>query len=505
MLNAIIPYDSDAVGPSPGARYVAKYRRQADWHERLLLWKLRDSEWIIVTPHGDRYVEDLADYEARHWMTGRNGYPGAVAGNVVAFDLPLDINALTDLITEARRECITEQQDKGYDIAVSPNALSWNGESFVLPAAGGMVEGVRRRLRGKRLPPRATQLPLRDVGADQVPAADIGVLRDSLDAPPGFVWAIADVGGSGIYTFGCQVTLPSVTTVIGRRALATFGTDLTLFCELTPVSEYGSFVKDRWKILDGLMPKPGRSPQPVAEYGFEVGDDDQDIRTQWTRFDPPESTNRYKDWRTSVDESSQHTFQESGGWFRGTPQALEIARRMERSSGNPKRWLADFARDKNLGTRDRNYYELDCLCSIVTVAGTIDQLNLGGSLALEIAFRRISGLAEAMAGGAANINWQLANFVIGDADSTALLSSERRSEVARDAREHLELSNLRTRLATSVNNAGASDSGSNAAAAVDAGGLPVVAEIPTKGGGKGGRPRVKAKAKGRSTEGGDAS
>ena len=68
MLNAIIPYDGDAAGPSPGARYVAKYRRQADWHERVLLWKLKDSECIIVTPHGDRYVEDLADYEAQHWM-----------------------------------------------------------------------------------------------------------------------------------------------------------------------------------------------------------------------------------------------------------------------------------------------------------------------------------------------------------------------------------------------------------------------------------------------------
>ena len=66
MLNAIIPYDGDARGPSPGARYVAKYRRQADWHERVLLWKLRESEWIIVTPHGDRYVEDFADYEAKH-------------------------------------------------------------------------------------------------------------------------------------------------------------------------------------------------------------------------------------------------------------------------------------------------------------------------------------------------------------------------------------------------------------------------------------------------------
>jgi hypothetical protein len=134
----------------------------------------------------------------------------------------------------------------------------------------------------------------------------------------------------------------------------------------------------------------------------------------------------------------------------------------------------------------------------------VDQFNLGGSLALEIAFRRISGLAEAMAGGAANMNWQLANFVIGEADGTALLSSERRSEVARDARDHLELSNLRTRLATSVANAGALDAGSNAAAAVDAGGLPAVGEMPTKGGGRGGRPRVKAKAKGRPTGGGDA-
>jgi hypothetical protein len=44
MIAVIIPYDGDARGPSTGARYLVQYRRQADWYERVPLWKLRESE-----------------------------------------------------------------------------------------------------------------------------------------------------------------------------------------------------------------------------------------------------------------------------------------------------------------------------------------------------------------------------------------------------------------------------------------------------------------------------
>ena len=78
---------------------------------------------------------------------------------------------------------------------------------FALPAACGMVEGVRRQLRGIRLPPRVTEAPLEDGRLEAMPigsslpreatAVETDTSGSSLDAPPGCVWAIADVGGSG--------------------------------------------------------------------------------------------------------------------------------------------------------------------------------------------------------------------------------------------------------------------------------------------------------------------
>lgn len=45
---------------SPGQVAAVFYSDDTYWHERLLLWPFRDSKWMIYTPDGDRYLEDLS-------------------------------------------------------------------------------------------------------------------------------------------------------------------------------------------------------------------------------------------------------------------------------------------------------------------------------------------------------------------------------------------------------------------------------------------------------------
>ena len=70
----------------PGLRALVAYDGDAGWHhERLLLWSVRRHRWVVLTPDGDMYDEEFADYATALVMTGMTRYPGG-AVSVVAFD-----------------------------------------------------------------------------------------------------------------------------------------------------------------------------------------------------------------------------------------------------------------------------------------------------------------------------------------------------------------------------------------------------------------------------------
>ena len=58
----------------PGQSIAVYYSDDTYWHERVLLWKVEDSSWYIVTPDDDVYCEDLSlesDAPAKLWKTVR--------------------------------------------------------------------------------------------------------------------------------------------------------------------------------------------------------------------------------------------------------------------------------------------------------------------------------------------------------------------------------------------------------------------------------------------------
>ena len=47
---------------------VRKHEAPGRWKERLLLWKVRDEEWVVAAPDGQVYVEEF-----RSWVDAFSG------------------------------------------------------------------------------------------------------------------------------------------------------------------------------------------------------------------------------------------------------------------------------------------------------------------------------------------------------------------------------------------------------------------------------------------------
>ena len=169
----------------------------------------------------------------------------------------------------------------------------------------------------------------------------------------------------------------------------------------------------------------------------------------------------------------------------GPPTALDLAKHQERFGGDPRRWLSSWAHDKKLDQGDRNMHELRCLTDILHYAGTVDQLNLGGLVCLEILARRIQLMTDALQ-VPMRPNWEAAKYFAGLPSADDVVSPSLRTYVARKAKDESEIFNARSRarelrIGTAggggaggwgvVENAGAETAGV-AAAAAEAGGLP---------------------------------
>ena len=476
----------------PGSRLVVQFSHAPLWHERILLWLLEDDWWVVVTPDGDQYPERLAGYVQNYPMSGRDRYPSAVLDSVHAFAEPVERTELLRLIAEARRGCMNEQQSQGWVVPAFQTGLDWDGGILVIPRAEGLLENVRRRVT-RKLPPRI-EMPLVDAaGRNAAPLAARAeappvTSEADLRAPPGEVWVLTDAAAtSGPQRYGSQVVLPAGSLVRGNKAIANFGGQ-DFACTRMTVAVYSDVLSTHAAQLASMLPVAPRrgalEPDVLAE------NVDDDVRTLWTKFDPPGSGLWFKPWREACNESVQQHFTERVAV--GTQHCLEVCVRMERSSGTPTRWLADFIKDKNVGTRDRNFFEMQTLVEVLEIAGTVDQVNLGGLWCLELAARRLAGLRRALEHGPANANWNVASLVAGRLDSSDLLGPERQAEVSREARIQLDIQNLQNRL----NASSSTQAGGNMPSAGDAvEGLPVPEDSTPSGANLSRRARAKAKTK----------
>ena len=103
---------SDGLSALPGDIFLVQYAADVDpgfHHERLALWPVSNREWMILTPDGDHYAEDLGSYVTIDKISGRGDYPAGVE-EVVAFELPLTTSRLEGWITTGRQAAGTSGQ-----------------------------------------------------------------------------------------------------------------------------------------------------------------------------------------------------------------------------------------------------------------------------------------------------------------------------------------------------------------------------------------------------------
>ena len=167
--------------------------------------------------------------------------------------------------------------------------------------------------------------------------------------------------------------------------------------------------------------------------GYKLPDGSEDLRTLWVDFD--RRLRRYKELKNAVDESSQEIFRDAPDSCQGAPIALDACTRMLRSGGRANLWLNKWCHDRGITKRDRAFHEMKTICDACDAGATIDQVNPGGLLCLEIVARRLIAISEAHDAGSDNPNWSLARHVQSSNPSDSLMRDVFRTEVSRRAKD----------------------------------------------------------------------
>ena len=166
----------------------------------------------------------------------------------------------------------------------------------------------------------------------------------------------------------------------------------------------------------------------------------------------------------------------------GPLTTLHFIKHTCRHGGDPKRWLAEWMRSKQIQDNDRISFEMKVLIESLYVGGTYDQLNLCSLACMEILARRIQAIIDAYSSGPIP-DWHSAKIMTLYHSPEDAISPQLKTWAARKNKEELDLAQTRAKVRDSRRGLAATEEA--AAGAVADGSLPS------------GGPKAKAKARGR--------
>ena len=134
-------------------------------------------------------------------------------------------------------------------------------------------------------------------------------------------------------------------------------------------------------------------------------------------------------------------------------------------------WLQQWCQDKQISQRDRVYHEVSTLVEIVYQAGCYDALNMGALACIEITMRRLLSIIEAHAVNPQMPDWGNARYFSGTSNPFDLVPRDLRQHIAREAKDDIEIFQLRQKGRAGASAADGAWSATTAAA-VASGGLP---------------------------------
>ncbi|CAE7943852.1 unnamed protein product, partial [Symbiodinium sp. KB8] len=426
-------------------RVAAYFNDDGMFHERVLLWKSRAMNWMILTPDLDVYMEDFSghgdpgcdyfrikDVDFRYWSR--------VGGSVYRFSRELDDSELKDMIGIAVQELGDEVFAPG---AWRPTGIILKNKVVADPTEflGRIL--VQRRLHGKGPAARKDADPT--VGDHATGSwAPIDRIRPAVE---GWVWLAAEPLGG--FTLGEEVTINAATDVqVGERTALVLRGGVWVKAELVKIEDASDFAHRRLALY-GATPTAVSPVEnlrlvdetPEAGTTGKAQNKDEEVRTLWVDYD--EQGDRFKRWRDVCRESYTPVFEEKP--LDGPLTALHFIKHAERHGGDVRQWFQLWCRSKHVEPTDRIYHELKVLTDAIHFAGTHDQVNIPALISLEIICRRVQSVVEAYT-NPNKPSWEHAKVFQGQGSPEDIVSPIFRSYAVKKNKEELELLQARLKV-----------------------------------------------------------
>ena len=154
---------------------------------------------------------------------------------------------------------------------------------------------------------------------------------------------------------------------------------------------------------------------------------------------------RYKDWKQLVLEAKDYSFSD---WpLEGPLSTAHLLRHFGKFGGDPKRWLSEWMRVRQVSDSDRVAFEMRTLIDCLFTAGSYDQLNVPSLACMEIISRRVQGIVDAYsAGSPGNPDWSNTRVITGYKGAEDAISPALRTWAARRSKEEVDLAVSRARV-----------------------------------------------------------
>ena len=135
-------------------------------------------------------------------------------------------------------------------------------------------------------------------------------------------------------------------------------------------------------------------------------------------------------------ESSTPTFDEKP--LEGPLTALHIMKHTERHGGDPRQWLALWARSKRIDQSNRVDHEMKVITDALFFAATFDQVNIPALMSMECLCRRLQAITDAYT-NPNRPSWENAKVCAGQGMLEDIVSPAFRTYATRRNKDELEL------------------------------------------------------------------
>ena len=431
-------------GLAPGQTLEVEYEGDDTAHERIALWPVTKDVWMVLSPDGDVWDEDLSGSDP---STGpRRSAPFKSDGRRYSAQMPLyrfrKYPTDDQLVRYMRGAVAAARSEGGPGLSGIRPLLVKNAEWELVPldtfcpSMGVLMQ--RRRLRSKTSvkddeeeeeeeeeeADKGSRAPKQDgiAGGEEEKPAD----EKEEDTLP-YVWLMPEPYGDK--KVGQEVDVSEYAQIsLGKDRRALYMQGRWIVADRVRTVAAAGYAEVRCASFSPVVIQnarvegvPSSRSNVEAALAGESTRDAADVRTLWVDWDS--HGERWKPWREAVRESTAESFPDAP--LEGANTSLHMCKSMERMGGCPRLRLDRWAREKRLEPTDRAVHEMRVLTEALRLFGTYGQVNLGALAGIETICRRIAFIVDAYA-NPAKPSWDNAKFLVCRAPTRSWL---RRCEV----------------------------------------------------------------------------